>query len=246
MNYSEFRKLEIDHVSRPIPQGLGIVRGSVPITAFGRFDDARVATLSLNPSYLEFSSNKGLPLGEDKRRLLSRNDFGLSDADALDSKSAGRVIDSFRNYFSDDANPYKKWFGPMEKRVLSAVGASYWKGTATHLDLSQWATNPIWNKLSPSSRDAILATDLPFLRQQLESKKFDLVLLNGITVISEISRTGFISLEIEKSEEVRGKKVNFYSGSALGTTFLGWNWYLQSAIADAIRDSVSSWLRSKS
>lgn len=50
MNYSEFRQLEIAHVSRPIPQGLGIVSGSVPITAFGRFDDARVATLSLNPS----------------------------------------------------------------------------------------------------------------------------------------------------------------------------------------------------
>lgn len=187
-----------------------------------------------------------MPLGEDKRRLLSRNDLGLSDADALDSKSASQVIDSFRNYFSDDANPYKKWFSPMEKRVLSAVGASYWKGTATHLDLSQWATNPIWNKLSRSNRDAILKTDLPFLKQQLESKKFDLVLLNGMTVISEISRTSLVSLEIERSEEVGGKKVIFFSGSALGTTFLGWNWYLQSAISDEVRESVASWLKTKS
>lgn len=52
--------------------------------------------------------------------------------------------------------------------------------------------------------------------------------------------------EVEQSEERDGKKVIFYSGEALGTTFLGWNWYLQSAISDAIRDSVSRWLKNKS
>lgn len=241
-----FKQAELAHVSRPIPGGLGVVPKSVPITAFGQFDSAKVATLSLNPSYLEFTNNKGEPLGEDKRRLFSRHDLGIDDTSELDSASAQKVIESFRNYFSDQANPYRKWFGPMEKRVLSSVGASYWNGSASHLDLSQWATNPIWNKLGHSNRDAILETDLPFLKQQIESKKFDLVLLNGMTVISEVSRIGLASLEIEKSQEVGGKRVVFYSGQALGTTFLGWNWYLQSAISDEVRDAVSIWLRGKS
>jgi len=68
---------------------------------------------------------------------------------------------------------------------------------------------------------------------------------DGMTVISEISRIGLVSMEVERSEERDGKKVIFYSGEALGTTFLGWNWYLQSAISDAVRDCVSSWLKSK-
>lgn len=245
MESLDFQKIELDHVSRPIPEGLGVVPKSVPITAFGQFEDAKVATLSLNPSYLEFSNQEGLPLSEEKRRLLSRNDLGISDTEALDPLSAQKVIESFRNYFADSANPYKKWFGPMEKRVLANVGASYWSGSATHLDLSQWATNPIWNKLGNSTRDAILETDLPFLKKQIQSRNFDLVLLNGMTVISEISRIGLVSMEVERSEERDGKKVIFYSGEALGTTFLGWNWYLQSAISDAVRDCVSSWLKSK-
>ena len=47
MNNQSFKQAELAHVSRPIPGGLGVVPRSVPITAFGQFDDAKVATLSL-------------------------------------------------------------------------------------------------------------------------------------------------------------------------------------------------------
>jgi hypothetical protein len=244
VTHKDFVEAEIAHVSRPIPQGLGIVEKSVPITAFGKFDQASVATLSLNPSYLEFTNQKGLHLPIGKNRVFSRFHHSLDDEHSLGRESALKTIESFRNYFDLRSRPYLKWFGPMEKRVLSSVGASYFDGTATHLDLSQWATNPIWNKLTEERKQALLDSDLPFLKRQLEHRKFDLVLINGSTAIREISKTGLVEMNVIDEQQVGKTTVVFYQGQALGTKFLAWNWYLQSAISEQVRDAIAHWLES--
>jgi hypothetical protein len=241
----DFLEAEIAHVSRPIPQGLGIVEKSVPITAFGKFDEASVATLSLNPSYLEFTNQKGSHLPNEKNRVFSRFQDSLEDDDSLSRETALKTIDSFRKYFDLGSNPYLKWFGPMENKVLSSVGASYFDGSATHLDLSQWATNPIWNKLSEETKQALLDSDLPFLKRQLEHRKFDLVLINGSTAIREISKTGLVEMKVVDEQQLGKTTVVFYQGQALGTKFLAWNWYLQSAISEQVRDAIAHWLKSQ-
>jgi hypothetical protein len=38
-----------------------------------------------------------------------------------------------------------KWFDQMEEFVLTNTGYSYFDGTACHLDLIQWATDPVWS-----------------------------------------------------------------------------------------------------
>lgn len=217
--------------------------GSVPITSFGSFDRASVATLSINPSYLEFTNTRGSQLVSGKNRVISRYHLSEVDAVALNRESALRAIESFRDYFDPNSKPYRRWFSPMEKIVLASVGASYWDGSATHLDLSQWATNPVWKKLSDETKQALLVSDLPFLRKQIEYRKFDLVLINGATAITEISKTGLVDLSLADEVDVNGTKVLFFRGQALGTQFIAWNWYLQSAISEQVRIAISLWLK---
>jgi hypothetical protein len=43
----------------PIPPGLGVLPESLPVVSFGDPTRANVATLSLNPSWIEFQSQNG-------------------------------------------------------------------------------------------------------------------------------------------------------------------------------------------
>lgn len=240
---SDFLELEIAHVARPIPLGLGVIEKSVPISCFGEFESAKVATLSLNPSYREFTDSKGTHLVGPNQRLTSRHHLGVESNSVLSSDQAREVISSLRNYFKQ--KPYMPWFSKLETWALPAFGASYLNGTAAHLDLSQWATNPIWNKLSDVQKQELLKYDLPFLKEQLRAGKFETVLLNGKRVISELQNLGLVSLRETDVSEIAGTKIMFYEGVSGSTRFLGWNWYLQSAIATEIRKEIFRWLKTK-
>src|SRR5205823_98443 len=81
-----------------------------------------------------------------------------------------------------ERNPYRRWFDVLE-RVLNSVGVSYYRGTACHLTLVQWATNPTWALLPESSREALLERDVPFLAERLAAERIEVVLLNGRSVV---------------------------------------------------------------
>jgi len=84
----------------------------------------------------------------------------------LDTKDThiSQVLSDCREYFSKDGNPYWTWFGPLDKLLSQATGMSYRDGTACHLDLVQWATDPVWDKINdPSVRQALLDDGVPHL-----------------------------------------------------------------------------------
>ncbi|MBD2704616.1 hypothetical protein IC229_28520 [Spirosoma sp. BT702] len=68
--------------------------------------------------------------------------------------------------------------------------ASYLKGTACHLDLIQWATDPVWGKIKDVSvRTKLKTADADFLQQQLKTSLLHLLLLNGKSVIETVLKT---------------------------------------------------------
>lgn len=49
----------IEHrIRQPIPDDLCVVQNSIPVIFFGNIDQAKIATISINPSDKEFLNNK--------------------------------------------------------------------------------------------------------------------------------------------------------------------------------------------
>ena len=233
-------EFEIERASRPIPKGLGVVPQSTPVVCFGEFNTAEVASLGINPSHGEFLGGSGQLLSPEKTRLLSRADVGVADHTALSPAQAEDVVAASRRYFR--TNPYLKWFSPMERWILEPLGASYFDGSACHLDLSQWATQPVWKNLAESQRAELLRQDAPFLEQQIEEGRFRLIVLNGKSAISQMMTAGIV--ELERTNSVKTPSANFeiWEGNRGVTRFIGWNRYLQSAIPDTSRQKLAQFL----
>ena len=96
--------------------------------------------LGLNPSNLEFVGKTGRLLTGGERRLATLNSLGLRRLSCGSKRDAQQIADDCANYFDRERNPYRRWFDRLEP-LLKAIGASYYDGTACHLDLVQWATN---------------------------------------------------------------------------------------------------------
>lgn len=168
-----------ERIRQDPPPDSHVVEGSTPVVAFGDVLHARVATLGLNPSRIEFEVRR-VELDGSKRRFETTRSLGLvSLADATDTAVAA-IFRRCNEYFQ--RNPYRRWFNRLEP-VLRSVGASYYDGTACHLDLSQWATDPTWNGLLPAVRSKLVDRDGPFLARQLEAEQIEVLLLNGAAVV---------------------------------------------------------------
>jgi hypothetical protein len=73
----------MDCIRRSAPEGAYVVPGSTPVLAFGDARTARVATLGLNPSRIEFTDEAGVFLQGNRRRLTTHPSLAFSDlADA--------------------------------------------------------------------------------------------------------------------------------------------------------------------
>jgi hypothetical protein len=139
-----------------------------------------VATLGLNPSRQEFLAPNGRELLGEDRRFETLLSLGITKlGDATDS-ALHRVFDGCCKYFY--RRPYRRWFDQLEA-VIWPLGTSYYDGTACHLDLVQWATDPVWDRLDRSIRRRLLASDGPFLLEQLLQGQVRILLLNGRSVI---------------------------------------------------------------
>jgi len=173
-----------DYVERrlrqPPPEGCSVIAGSTPVVGFGDPRNATVATIGLNPNRLEFLNAEGRLLADAERRLETLVSLGRDDLVTADPHILARVFEGCNWYF--ERNPYRRWFDVLE-RVLNAVGVSYYRGTACHLTLVQWATNPTWALLAESSRETLLERDVPFLAERLAAERIEVVLLNGRSVI---------------------------------------------------------------
>jgi hypothetical protein len=189
-----------------------------------------VATLGLNPSRLEFLDRRGRELDGPRRRLETLRSLSVGQLSKAPEKAVRRVFDACCGYFQ--ANPYRAWFDPLDQ-VLSGLDASYYDGSACHLDLIQWATDPTWRHLPDAGvRARLLARDGPFLLNQLTHERIHLLLLNGRTVISQLSRLadGVRLIEAGYLDGPASRVSRLYVGQLPGPIrVVGWSVNLQSS-----------------
>jgi hypothetical protein len=208
---------------RPL-DAVPIVRGSTPVVAFGDARKAQVATLGWNPSKLEFLDHNGRELVDKERRLETLASVGEIDLVSASADAVSRIFGACNTYFQ--RRPYL-WFRKLE-RVLKHVGASYYDGSACHLDLVQWATDPVWGKLSRSCQVQLLEADLPFLRNQLAQEKIRILLLNGNGIVSAYRR--HLDGKLTESTIPGRTRLKFFAGrDTNGLRIIGWNINLQSS-----------------
>lgn len=187
-------------IRRPPPSDSYVVPGSTPVVSFGDVQMATIATLGLNPSRVEFLDRSGNELVGLSRRLATHRSLGTADLTNAPLDLIAHVLEDCITYFH--RNPYCQWFDQVEA-ILNRCGASYYDGSACHLDLVQWATDPTWRKLRPASvRKRLLTADAPFLIEQLRRENIRLLLLNGRGVVRQLSRT--IACDLEEVEPIIG------------------------------------------
>jgi len=228
-----------------IPKGLNVTPQSTPVVSFGRPYQARVATLGINPSDKEFNTSSGLLLPPDRKRLVDREVLTMDDESELHLEDAERVVEGGYSYFENPDRVYKKWFSWMETYAVVPSGASYFDGTACHLDLVQWATSPVWRDLDPGRvQRVLLDSDVEFLRFQLTTYKIPLLLLNGRAVLNQFMAIGIADLEEEKNVPMRAgsHRCQFFVGMFEGTKVLGWTNNIPSQTPQPNRQTISSWI----
>ncbi len=156
---------------------------SYPVTSFGDVTKARILTVGINPSVDEFCSRKrGRALLEaSSKRLVDSESLGIEPGQDLSLEQAQRILLGNNNYFQT-GNAYG-WFNYLEQYALKPIGASYFDGSAAHVDLVQWATNPVWSNIqSEETRLELMSESLPFLSDLFSSGQWDLVMINGSQV----------------------------------------------------------------
>ena len=176
----------IERIKRKIEPGLYIVPQSTPIIYFGNYDTAKACTVSLNPSNKEFTNGSDILLDyKNKERLCSRKRLKKQDIDELTDEEVEIVLDYCKNYFT--IKPFKNWFNPFNCFINIYCGYSYYEDSCVHLDLVQWATYKKWSDVPENVRQKHLKNDLSILKYLL-SKNFEIMFLNGITVVNNISQ----------------------------------------------------------
>ena len=190
-----------------------------------------------------------MELEGDKRRLQTLKSLHEADLKNASLAAVESVFEWCNTYFDKGHNgfkhnPYWGWFGRLEK-VLKHMNASFINGSACHLDLVQWATDPVWGdpKLRSAEKEVLLQADLPFLKRQLSQEHIGLLIINGSGVRQEYERrlgNNLTDVPISKQDalKVSGGRhhISFCRGRvASGQIVIGWNINLQSTpgVSDA-------------
>jgi hypothetical protein len=235
-----------ERLRRPIPAGMGIVEGSLPVPSFGSPEAAEVATLSLNPSWAEFLTASGQWLNGDKRRLPSLVSLGVSDPRDLTDIQLADVVEECEAYFRG-GNWYRAWFGWLQRLLIGSGVGNYMDGSACHLDLVQWATEEPQRNLDPAAWRELVDQDRDFLRWQLEATNVKTVLVNGMSVVQQLQEAGVVdhfdsdTLTFPLTAGVGTLRV--FHAVVEGVVFLGWNRPLAGAVPMAGRDRLAEWVR---
>ena len=219
--------------------------GSLPIVSFGDPDTASVATLSLNPSWIEFERPRGGWLHGSDRRVASLTSIGVTDPRELDDDQVSGVVCESHRYFKGP-NWYKAWFHWLETMLSRSGAGSYLNGSACHLDLVQWATKPAQGGLDPAVWDGLVAEDHEFLHWQLQTSGVSVVLMNGASVVRWVERAGLLAAagsdRLRFQTKAGPREMPVYHGIAEGVLFLSWNTPLASPISADGREKLIAWV----
>jgi hypothetical protein len=167
-------------------------------------------------------------MGGSAARFVSLEALGSHSLREAPQEHIARVYDGCSTYFQ--RNPYRRWFDLLEE-PLQALGASYYQGSAAHLDLAQWATDPVWGKLPSADRLTLINDGRDFLRWQLAQPKLQLALVNGRTVLDAFARWSGLKWTVVCEFPGLKNKVARVYGCVLpnGLRVLGWSTNLQSS-----------------
>jgi len=165
-----------------------------PIPAFGDHTRAKVATLGLNPSNLEFVDNNGKELDGSQRRFHTLKSLEISEWSEVQKVHLQLITDSCKNYFS--RNPYNFWFKPLNE-IIAGLNASYYNYTASHLDLVPYATTVKWAKLSSHQRGSLLEFAGDSLGLILRESPIRLLIVNGQGVINNLQKVSGVIFQRE-------------------------------------------------
>jgi hypothetical protein len=248
MNSEEKKQRILERTMEVYPKDCHVVPYSTPVVSFGDPNKARVATLGINPSCIEFLDNKGNVLSPTRRRLVDTNELGLDkEVESLDINQAQLVVDGCYKYF-ETGRHYDGWFGRFEKHALNIASASYFSSSdplidlACHLDIVQWATDPVWNKIENKEvRKKLLANDIEFLRFQLTNFDFKTLFLNGRQVVDQFKKLDLCNLAVVGSTpyQSKGAMSDLYHGFYGKTEVWGWSLNLQSQVTNSNLNDLS-------
>ena len=74
------------------------------------------------------------------------------------------------------------------RRPRSTATSTRFDGTACHLDLVQWAHDPLWGQLDDVVQARLLAADRPFLVRQLTNERYRVIVVKGRTAMHWVER----------------------------------------------------------
>jgi len=227
------------------PNNSAIVVGSTPVVVFGNIKTSNIATLGINPSKNEFQKN-GIDLDEEHRRFETLNSLNSVNLSSLTKVQVDKVFDTCTNYFK--INPYTKWFDQLENNILNKFSVSYYLHTACHLDIVQWATDPIWRNLDYATKAQLIQQDIAFLATQLKEERIEILLINGKEA-TDIFQNYFKATLIEKDKlVVANKTCNVYKFDLqIADKFIriyAWSNNLQSTVGltNQMRTEIGKWV----
>jgi len=237
-SHPEWPNYLVERARRPPPPGCSVVEGSTPVVFFGN-PRAKIATISINPSYREFLDRGGSLLSGEARRLATLPSLGCPPYGEIDEQLGAKIIEECTEYFGKA--PYKDFFRPLDRILRDGAQASYCPSSppynrllepACHLDLSQWATSEIWSDLPTPAKQRLLGDGLPFLIQQIRYEKYQLIIANGRTVKEEIENADLVEWNDANPPQDPPPSVEFFEAKFGGTQFLAWSCFVKYASQD--------------
>ncbi len=207
------------------PPSAFTVPTTLPVLFFGDLFKAEVASVGLNPSDQEYLSNAGALLAGSAQRFATMSSLGAPSRSALSDEQCAKAVEWMRNYYDPGRPVYGSWFNALS-RVIEGFGAGFRDRSATHLDLIQESTSPVWSKLDRLGRQTLLKQDLPFLKWEIRVFPLRAVICTGKTVSAHVRRELGVSVE----EEGTMARIKWWVGHAdidsRRVGFGGWNYPL--------------------
>ncbi len=212
-----------EHVLHSLPpEGCCVPQGAIPDVAEGHFYSALVATVGINPH------------GVWKREDFLPRHHSTLDENASNELLLSRVWEEKTRYFERNRHRYFTALEPILNQCGVTYGGRYGSNRpelACSLDIVQWATVPVWNKLpaecSPDAQRKLLADGATFFQKLLEeNENIELLLGNGRTVTEQIERTFKVRFEKWKVDELG---THLYCGDLLGRQYVGWSAFLSNS-----------------
>jgi len=232
-----------------------VIYWACPIPFFGNIYRAKIATLGINPSNLEFVNEDGIELNLSLRRFNNLHSLNLSSWEGIHGNEISIIMNDCLNYFNH--NPYDRWFKKLDY-LISGTSFSYYfpSGEACHIDLIPFATKLKWSVLSSAEQRLLLDKSVPFLFYLLKQFNIHTLILNGQSVVNQFQKITSCNLikepktdwnlKREKSNEVLGYSysgvLNFNRRKPIKV--LGFNHNIQGSfgVTKEVQESIRKWI----